>query len=184
MFDPSQSFPPLASVMRHHQQQQQQHIQPLPQQNFLSGQFHPLPPPPPLPQQQQQQPLFEPGHYPQLQRSFKRPSPPTNSIATMTSAQGPRDPVYVSTNNMITNSDDIVLGGNRNNTELYDMDSSFGSTTSSTVSVASSNFGPPLDYSFRNISSLHHLEKRYPRQSLRKQRRSPSGTSSTSTSGD
>jgi len=36
-------------------------------------------------------------------------------------------------------------------------------------------FGPPLDYSFRNISSLSHLPSRHPRQSLRKQRRSPSG---------
>jgi len=36
-------------------------------------------------------------------------------------------------------------------------------------------YGPPLDYSFRNISSLSHLPSRHPRQSLRKQRRSPSG---------
>lgn len=35
--------------------------------------------------------------------------------------------------------------------------------------------GPPLDYSFRNISSLSALPCRFPRQSLRKQRRSPSG---------
>lgn len=50
------------------------------------------------------------------------------------------------------------------------MDASFGSNSS-----VSSGFGPPLDYSFRNISSLNHLEKRYPRQSLRRNRRSPSG---------
>lgn len=50
------------------------------------------------------------------------------------------------------------------------MEASFNSGSS-----ASSSFGPPLDYSFRNISSLSHLEKRYPRQSLRRQRRSPSG---------
>lgn len=36
-------------------------------------------------------------------------------------------------------------------------------------------YGPPLDYSFRNISSLSTLPSRFPRQSLRKQRRSPSG---------
>lgn len=36
-------------------------------------------------------------------------------------------------------------------------------------------YGPPLDYSFRNISSLSSLPSRFPRQSLRKQRRSPSG---------
>ena len=50
------------------------------------------------------------------------------------------------------------------------MDASFGSNSS-----VSSGYGPALDYSYRNISSLSHLEKRHPRQSLRKQRRSPSG---------
>eukprot|EP00093_Oithona_nana_P004794 04794.XXX_174916_175636_1 [CDS] Oithona nana genome sequencing. len=49
-----------------------------------------------------------------------------------------------------------------------DMDSSFSSL--------SNQYGPPLDYSFRNISSLEKLERnRPPRQSLRKNRRSPSG---------
>ena len=42
-----------------------------------------------------------------------------------------------------------------------DMDSSFSSL--------SNQYGPPLDYSFRNISSLEKLERnRPPRQSLRK----------------
>lgn len=51
-----------------------------------------------------------------------------------------------------------------------DMDASFSSSS------ISSQYGPPLDYSFRNISSLETLERhRPPRQSLRKQRRSPSG---------
>ena len=42
---------------------------------------------------------------------------------------------------------------------------------------ANFNYGPPLDYSFRNISSLERGlgRNRAPRQSLRKQRRSPSG---------
>jgi len=45
------------------------------------------------------------------------------------------------------------------------------------MELYSGSYGPPLDYSFRNISSLESLEHRYPRarQSLRKQRRSPSG---------
>jgi len=52
---------------------------------------------------------------------------------------------------------------------VQDMDHSFNSSVST-------NYGPPLDYSFRNISSLEKLERhRPPRQSLRKQRRSPSG---------
>ena len=50
------------------------------------------------------------------------------------------------------------------------MDHSFASS-----SFASSSFGPALDYSFRNISSLNRIERRQPRQSLRKNRRSPSG---------
>jgi len=41
--------------------------------------------------------------------------------------------------------------------------------------ILQGEYGPPLDYSFRNISSLSSLPSRYPRQSLRKQRRSPSG---------
>merc|ERR1711988_2063319 len=41
--------------------------------------------------------------------------------------------------------------------------------------ILQGEYGPPLDYSFRNISSLSHLPSRHPRQSLRKQRRSPSG---------
>ena len=46
---------------------------------------------------------------------------------------------------------------------VQDMDHSFNSSVST-------NYGPPLDYSFRNISSLEKLERhRPPRQSLRKQ---------------
>lgn len=41
--------------------------------------------------------------------------------------------------------------------------------------ILQGEYGPPLDYSFRNISSLSSLPSRFPRQSLRKQRRSPSG---------
>lgn len=41
--------------------------------------------------------------------------------------------------------------------------------------ILQGEYGPPLDYSFRNISSLSSLPTKYPRQSLRKQRRSPSG---------
>ena len=45
-----------------------------------------------------------------------------------------------------------------------DMDASFSS------SLSNNQYGPPLDYSFRNISSLEKLERnRPPRQSLRKQ---------------
>jgi hypothetical protein len=47
------------------------------------------------------------------------------------------------------------------------MDSSFSSSMSQSQS---SQYGPPLDYSFRNLSSLANLERsRPPRQSLRKQ---------------
>merc|ERR1712038_1349360 len=57
-----------------------------------------------------------------------------------------------------------------------DQSSSFGSSWASSSVSANFNYGPPLDYSFRNISSLEKLERhRPPRQSLRKQRRSPSG---------
>ena len=49
------------------------------------------------------------------------------------------------------------------------------SSTSSPPPSLSSSFGPALDYSYRNISSLNKLDKRHPRQSLRKNRRSPSG---------
>ena len=46
---------------------------------------------------------------------------------------------------------------------VQDMDHSFNSSVST-------SYGPPLDYSFRNISSLEKLERhRPPRQSLRKQ---------------
>ena len=41
--------------------------------------------------------------------------------------------------------------------------------------ILQGEYGPPLDYSFRNISTLSSLPSRWPRQSLRKQRRSPSG---------
>ena len=51
----------------------------------------------------------------------------------------------------------------KNSHSKVDMDSSFNSSVST-------NYGPPLDYSFRNISSLEKLERhRPPRQSLRKQ---------------
>ena len=51
----------------------------------------------------------------------------------------------------------------KNSHPKVDMDSSFNSSVST-------NYGPPLDYSFRNISSLEKLERhRPPRQSLRKQ---------------
>jgi len=46
---------------------------------------------------------------------------------------------------------------------------------SSMDTILQGEFGPPLDYSYRNISSLSSFPSRYPRQSLRKQRRSPSG---------
>jgi len=36
-------------------------------------------------------------------------------------------------------------------------------------------YGPPLDYSFKNISTLQTIPNKPPRQTLRKQRRSPSG---------
>ena len=47
--------------------------------------------------------------------------------------------------------------------------------TDSMETILQGEYGPPLDYSFRNISSLSSLPTKYPRQSLRKQRRSPSG---------
>ena len=51
----------------------------------------------------------------------------------------------------------------KNSKVVPDMESSFNSSVST-------NYGPPLDYSFRNISSLEKLERhRPPRQSLRKQ---------------
>merc|ERR1719336_3098505 len=57
-----------------------------------------------------------------------------------------------------------------------DQSSSFGSSWASSSVSGNFNYGPPLDYSFRNISSLERgLGRRAPRQSLRKQRRSPSG---------
>ena len=53
----------------------------------------------------------------------------------------------------------------------------FMSHPSSMETILQGEFGPPLDYSYRNISSLSSFPSRYPRQSLRKQRRSPSGRS-------
>ena len=52
------------------------------------------------------------------------------------------------------------------------MDQSFSGSSPASLS---SSFGPPLDFSFRNLSTLNKLEKTRPRQSLRKSRRSPSG---------
>lgn len=73
---------------------------------------------------------------------------------------------------------------NKNPRKRNMMDNSFASSSFSSSSHLSSqlqqanfNYGPPLDYSFRNISSLERGlgRNRAPRQSLRKQRRSPSG---------